>query len=245
MAAMSEERPVRPAGNAAPEAAVRYTVLVVDDDEALQFYVRKTLEGHYEVLQALTALQAVNYLESSSVDLVLLDLILPDAQGASLCRQIKERWPERGLSIIVLTAKSDLESKVEVLEAGADDYITKPFHEKELLTRIKVQLRVKGLQREMIKTERLKAMIATAISANHEINNPLCAIINSAELMMKLPSITRDAEATKYLERIFRSALRIEETIQKMSNIIQPAISEYLPGIPMLDIRRSEAKDKG
>ncbi len=220
----------------------RYTIMVVDDDEALQLFVHKILEDQYDVITAVEAGEAISLLTRNLVDLVVLDLMLPGVSGLSLCREIKELGKDRRVPIIVLTSRTDLETKVEALEAGADDYITKPFHEKELLIRIKVQLRIKDLHRELIKTERLKAIVETAISANHEINNPLCAILTNAELIMALPHIQGDPEAMTFLTHIFNNAQRIEKTIQKMANLIQPVISEYLPGISMLDLTRSEAK---
>ncbi len=216
------------------------TILVVDDDDALQLYIKKILEDQYQVIKALTPGQALNSIQEQHIDLVLLDLMLPNVSGISICRKIKERWKEKRLPVIVLTAKTDLESKVEALEAGADDYITKPFHQKELLTRIKVQLRIKDLHRELIKTERLKAIIETAISANHEINNPLCAIINHAELLESMPEITDNPEALKNIQNILANSERIEKTLKKMAHMIQPAVTEYLPGVPMLDIGGSE-----
>lgn len=221
----------------------RYVIMVVDDDDALQLYMKKILEEHYEVLQAYTVGQALNYLQNDTVDLVLLDLMLPSVSGISLCRKIRETWKKKNLPIIVLTARTDLETKVESLEAGADDYITKPFHQQELQTRIKVQLRIKDLQKELIKTERLKAIIETAISANHEINNPLCAIINNTELIKAMPSISSNEEIVNLLDQVLTNSFRIDKTIKKMAKIIRPALSEYMPGIPMLDIEKSEADE--
>jgi DNA-binding response OmpR family regulator len=221
----------------------RYTILVLDDDESLQFMVKAMLEKDYDIIQTFVPEEALDVLRRRQVDLIILDLMLPGISGIALCRRIKEEWKEQHIPVLILTARTDLETKIEALEAGADDYATKPFQERELLTRIKVQLRIRDLQQELVKTERLKAVVETAISANHEINNPLCAIINNAELMMASAHIQKDEESLALLGRIFSSALRIEKTIKKMANIIQPAVSEYLPGIPMLDIEKSKVVD--
>jgi CheY-like chemotaxis protein len=235
---------IRNPSGSLPEESIRRTVLVVDDDEALQFFMRKILEPDYRIIAASSADEALAHLHGEEVDLVFLDLMLPGASGITICRRIRETWDPASISIIVLTARTDIETKVEALESGADDYITKPFHPRELLTRVKVQMRVRDLQRELVKSERLKAIVETAISANHEINNPLCAIITNVELLMRYSAVKQDDDILQMLESILTAAERIEKTLQKMVTIIQPAVSEYLPGVQMLDIAQSSSVEE-
>ena len=117
-------------------------LLLVEDEENLVKYLSKILEGHkYQVVTILSGQEALNYieLEHQSLDLILLDLMLPDISGLEICKQIREE----GIMtpVLMLTAKGSVDDKVTGLEIGADDYLTKPFDVKELLARIHALLR--------------------------------------------------------------------------------------------------------
>ncbi|RMF76072.1 MAG: DNA-binding response regulator [Acidobacteria bacterium] len=114
-------------------------ILVVDDDPVTQRMLDRLLRDRgFEVVTAASADEARARLESSPVDLVLLDLGLPDEDGIALCRQIRARWL---MPLIMITARSGPDEKVRGLEVGADDYVTKPFDPDELVARIRAQLR--------------------------------------------------------------------------------------------------------
>lgn len=114
-------------------------VVVVDDDPAILRAVRRSLEAHgYDVRTLGTGEGVGDLLSGFRPDVILLDLVLPDIDGITVCRGI--RMLTRA-SIIVLSAVGDEAQKVEALDAGADDYITKPFGMDELLARVRVALR--------------------------------------------------------------------------------------------------------
>lgn len=115
-------------------------ILFVDDDERLCRLVKRYLENNgYELVAAHNAADTHKLLrEDSFISLVLLDIMLPDSDGLTLAKEIRE-YSE--LPIIFLTARADVNDKVQGLEIGADDYITKPFEEKELIARIQTVLR--------------------------------------------------------------------------------------------------------
>jgi two-component system KDP operon response regulator KdpE len=115
------------------------TILIVDDDLNLLRLVRESLESHsYRVLAAPSGAEALQILKDPLPDLVLLDLMLPDTDGLEICRKAREFST---LPIIVLSAVGDEKRKVEALDLGADDYLTKPFGMSELLARIRAALR--------------------------------------------------------------------------------------------------------
>lgn len=115
------------------------TVLSVDDDENLQMVIGHYLEDDgYTVLKALNAKAALEKVEISACDVILLDLVLPDGEGISLIPQLRART---SAAIIIVSGKSDTTEKVVCLEMGADDYMTKPFEMRELSARIKAVLR--------------------------------------------------------------------------------------------------------
>ena len=111
-------------------------ILIIDDDIHIGNVLEETLskEG-YQIFRAYSGTEALFVLSKSKPDLVLLDLMLPGLNGEDVLPQIK------GIPIIVVSAKVDIDNKVDVLLGGAVDYVTKPFHMKELLARISVHLR--------------------------------------------------------------------------------------------------------
>ena len=114
-------------------------VLVVEDDFQLNEMLKKVLlkEG-YDVETAFSGTEALLLLENRMIDLVVLDLMLPGVSGEKVLDKIKEKMD---IPIIILSAKSEIDSKVDLIKRGADDYITKPFDNKELLVRIEAVMR--------------------------------------------------------------------------------------------------------
>lgn len=114
-------------------------VLVVEDEPQMLRFLRASLSSHdFRVLEASTAAEAVATATTNTPELVLLDLGLPDLDGIELTRRLRE-WTR--VPIIVISARGREEDKVEALDAGADDYLTKPFGVNELLARMRVALR--------------------------------------------------------------------------------------------------------
>lgn len=111
-------------------------ILIIDDDMYIGNMLEETLakEG-YGVSRAYSGTEALLFLSQSKPDLVLLDLMLPGLNGEDVLKQIK------GIPVIIVSAKVDVDNKVDLLLGGAADYVTKPFNTKELLARIAVQLR--------------------------------------------------------------------------------------------------------
>jgi len=114
-------------------------VLVVEDEPQMRRFLRATLASHgYRVVEAATAAQGVAQATAHNPDIVLLDLGLPDGDGLEVTRRLRE-WSS--VPIIVLSARGRETDKIEALDGGADDYLTKPFGAGELLARIRVALR--------------------------------------------------------------------------------------------------------
>lgn len=113
----------------------KYTVLIVDDEEPIRYFISLKLgaEG-YRTLTAANGMEAMRTLKSEHVDLVLLDLIMPQMDGVETLKEIRSNST---IPVIIVTAKNEDESKVRGLNLGADDYLSKPFSPEELLARIK------------------------------------------------------------------------------------------------------------
>lgn len=114
-------------------------ILVVDDEERMVRFIRLNLEHDgFQVMEAFNGTQAINKIRSNLPDLVLLDVMMPDMDGFEVLRIVRET---SRVPVIMLTAKGEEEDRVRGLEMGADDYITKPFSPRELVSRVRAVLR--------------------------------------------------------------------------------------------------------
>ena len=114
-------------------------ILVVDDEPAIRRLLRSTLGVQdYTILEAASVAQALDVLGREKVDLIILDLGLPDGDGFEVIQKLR---PDSQVPIIVLSSRDDERGKVQALDAGADDYVTKPFGVEELVARIRAALR--------------------------------------------------------------------------------------------------------
>ncbi|WP_317932120.1 phosphate regulon transcriptional regulator PhoB [Halioxenophilus sp. WMMB6] len=118
------------------------TILIVDDEAPIRDMLRVALEmADYQCLEAEDAQKAHTLIIDEKPDLVLLDWMLPGTSGIELARRLKRDEVTAGIPIIMLTAKGEEDNKIQGLETGADDYITKPFSPRELVARLKAVLR--------------------------------------------------------------------------------------------------------
>lgn len=114
-------------------------ILVVDDEKEIADFIEVYLQNeNYEVHKFYSGQEALDHIETSVLDLAILDVMLPDVDGFAILRKIRERY---NFPVIMLTAKDDELDKITGLTLGADDYITKPFRPLELIARVKAQLR--------------------------------------------------------------------------------------------------------
>ncbi|HJW92319.1 MAG TPA: diguanylate cyclase [Thermoanaerobaculia bacterium] len=132
-----------------------FRIAIVDDDAAIRRLVRLFLHrAGYETLELTTGEEARRTLQSELWDLAILDRKLPDLDGAMLAHELKSKPEFRTRYIIMLTGEAEQEDKIEGLELGADDYITKPFQYPELLARIRAGKRIVDLQKELLETNK-------------------------------------------------------------------------------------------
>ena len=124
-------------------------ILLIEDDKSIQRFLRISLETKdYKVISAETGIEGISLYMTDNPDLILLDLGLPDIDGMEVLSQIRA---QSEVAILVVSARGQEQEKVEALDRGADDYITKPFHINELLARVRVALRKKTS--DVIKTK--------------------------------------------------------------------------------------------
>lgn len=122
-------------------------ILIVDDDSAIRQALRITLRSFgFEIAEASTGEQAIDLMSKRLYDAVLLDMNMPGMGGLLACREIRRRFPS--LPILMLTVRDSEDDKIVAFEAGADDYVTKPFHMSELTARVRAALRRTHLTQE-------------------------------------------------------------------------------------------------
>ena len=139
-------------------------ILVVDDEKAIRSFLRASLSSHgYNVFESATAEEALEKSVSAHPDAIILDLGLPDMDGLEVTKEIRKRSK---IPIIILSVREEAMDKVATLDAGADDYLTKPFSTRELLARLRAVMRrlLPANKEEVIKVGRLSIDIA-----NHQV----------------------------------------------------------------------------
>lgn len=115
-------------------------VLIVDDETSIRRALQATFGTlGYDIAEAMNGEQALPLLRASSFDAVLLDINMPGMGGLAACREIRRQFPK--VAVLMLTVRDEEDDKVEALEAGADDYVTKPFAIRELVARLRAALR--------------------------------------------------------------------------------------------------------
>jgi DNA-binding response OmpR family regulator len=136
-------------------AQSRPKILIVDDDPAIRRLLRAVLQRDYTLEEASTGDMALGILPAFAPDLVLLDIAMPGTDGYETCRRLKAIVANAALQVIVVSAKSSKQEQLHAYEAGADDYVIKPFDPQDLLARVQlhIQLRDALAQVTAINTE--------------------------------------------------------------------------------------------
>ncbi len=143
---------------------IRYKLLVIDDTADMRKFITTLLKNEYQIITAVNGRDGFEKAKTERPDLIISDVMMPEMDGYELTRAIKSDNSLSGTPVILLTARADVDMKIEGLEFGADDYLSKPFNSKELRARIKSQLKMKSLrdtvehQRDGLKSEVDKQM---------------------------------------------------------------------------------------
>ena len=184
-------------------------LLLAEDEKALSKAVTAILvRNHYAVDQVYDGQAALDYLQADNYDGVILDIMMPKLDGISVLKELRRRG--NLIPVLLLTAKSEVDDKVLGLDAGANDYLTKPFHSQELLARIRAMTRVQAAQSNStlqfgnVTLDRATFEVSSSTGsfrlANKEfqllellMNNPRC-LISTQRLMEKIWVYDSDAE---------------------------------------------------
>lgn len=167
----------------------KFRILVADDDLVNIKLLIATLKPYgYEVVTAANGEQALKVVSDGSIDLILLDVMMPGLSGFEVTEKLRTDKGTQHIPIVLLTALNDINDRIKGIDAGCDDFISKPFDQNELLARIRSLLRIKSLHDELEESyiklkdlQKLKDDLAKMIT--HDINNILTGVKNNLELM--------------------------------------------------------------
>lgn len=161
-------------------------ILVVDDDPVNLLVIAEILSSHFDLATASTGDDAVSLASSFKPDLVLIDLLVQDGDGYSICKLLKSNPKLKFTKIILVSTKALLKDRLFGYQAGADDYIARPFDPEELIAKAKVFIRLKSVE----EVDRAKDDLINLFS--HETRTPLNAIIGFGKLLAESPSLPAD-----------------------------------------------------
>ena len=151
-----------------PALAEGGRILIIDDNADMRHYLRQLLAGRYEVELAADGVQALDMIQGHRPDLVLTDVMMPRLDGFELLKALRARPDTKELPVILLSARAGEEAKVDGLDAGADDYLIKPFSARELLARIATNLEMAPVRRRAGEAAReSEALLQAALVAGH------------------------------------------------------------------------------
>ena len=201
------------------------SVLIVDDNADIRKYIALILKNRYLTLEAIDGEDALNKVRKYNPDIILSDVAMPTMDGIEFCRLLRADSVHNSIPLIFLTAKTGEESLIEGLEAGADDYLSKPFNAKELIARLNNVLKLHTQEKEL---KKLLGELQTAYNevraanelktellgvASHDLKNPLQAIIGYVEIIQ---STQVNQTVSDRLSKIRQSAERMVKLVNNL-----------------------------
>ena len=221
-------------------------ILVVDDQPDNVFILQDRLKrAGFEVIAAYEGETGIQKTIEEKPDLILLDIMMPDISGFDVCRRLVANEETKNIPIILVTALTDAEDIKEGFDAGAFDYIKKPFNRDEMLARINSALRFSETNNLLLELEKVKTFNATVITANHEIKQPLTLInLSTAAIRRELNKNEQETDfLLKRVEFIEKATHDIIDILEKLSSIKKPIFIDYLNNLKMINLQPEDEKE--
>lgn len=192
-------------------------ILVVDDDQDAREYLVMCFEQmNYQVIQANNGQEALSLTKIEQPDVIVLDVVMPDLDGYQVCYQLKENKETSHIPIILITVLRKLEDEIRGFEAGAHDYISKPYNRAELAARITAAMRVKSLQDKLRqRNDSLREVIKVL---QRDITDPLTGVLGRTTLLLRhrLPE-----DVSEGLQTIENLAQKIAKLVKQLDQEIK------------------------
>jgi two-component system, sensor histidine kinase and response regulator len=201
--------------------------ILVVDDHPRNIAILQEILGHYRVATAASGEEALRIAPKFAPDLVLLDIMMPDMDGYETCRRFRANPQIAETKIIMVSAKAMVSERLAGYEAGADDYVIKPFDEDELVAKVRAYLRLKSVE----ELDRLKTDVLTLLG--HETRTPLTTIFGPLELLKGDASLSDEHQ--QMLQMVEDGARRIHELVERAIHL-----SSLQAGLTHFDLSRHD-----
>ncbi|BAY75477.1 response regulator receiver sensor signal transduction histidine kinase [Nostoc linckia NIES-25] len=213
-------------------------ILLVDDNADMRDYLKRLLSEKWQVTAVANGRDALNAIARQIPDLVLTDVMMPEVDGFQLLSALRANPLTKALPIILLSARAGEDAAIEGLQAGADDYLIKPFSARELITRVDSHLEIARLRQELSFNTFKDEFIATV---THELYAPLVAILGWTRLLRAkaLDEVTV-LRALETIERNAKNQAKLIEDLLDISTIISGKISLTSQPVNLTSIMESE-----
>ena len=211
-------------------------VLIVEDEPETRYILDRLLtKNNFDVITAENGEEA---LEKIKLKPPKADWTMPVMDGIELCKILKQNDNYKSVYYIILTARVLIEDRVKGLDIGADDFLTKPVENEELLARIRAGVRIFNLQNELKKVEHTKALIEMACTIGHQINNPLSSLMMSLQNIESEINVEDNDELKSDLELIHKSITKIKQLTADLTQLQNPEMIDYASDNKMLKLSK-------
>jgi signal transduction histidine kinase len=234
-----DEEP-KPGIGAGDVAVARGRIVLADDNADMRDYLRRLLGGRWGVEAVRTGREALDAVCRERADLVITDVMMPDMDGFALLSALKADDRTRDIPVMMLSARAGEEMRLEGLQAGADDYLVKPFSARELLARVEMQL-LRASMRAVEDRQRRQLEVANRTKdeflamLGHELRNPLAPILTALQLMRLRGGDALEKERT-VIERQTRHLVRLVDDLLDVSRIARGKIDLRRERVDVADV---------
>lgn len=220
------------------EAPQKRTILVADDDPiVIQLLTHMLTEAGYEADAVSDGQQCLERVAQAQPDLILMDISMPEMDGVTACRRLKEMPGLEHIPVVFVTSNADDETLEGAFAAGGSDYVRKPVNRVELLVRVGSVLAQQEALEKLAEKERLKAALETAGGVCHSLNQPLQYVLGAVQILMM--DLDPDDQMYKQLDKVRVKLEQIGDITSKMARITQYQTRAHAGGQIILDIDKS------
>jgi signal transduction histidine kinase len=244
-------------------------VLVADDEPDMLRFLKSQLEKHYEVLEAVDGNQAVEKARQYLPDMILLDMMMPEKDGIQACRELKAQVSTQAIPVVLLTARADEDTKYAALNAGANDFLTKPFSTTELHVRVKNLIESHQYQRDLarkksalemtleqlketegqlVQNEKMASLGRLSAGIIHEINNPLNYASQALYVLKGKQDRIPEEDRAKFVETVSDIAEgmdRVQRIVSDLRNFTHPKSGGAVDLIDLKDLVANALRFQG
>ena len=219
-------------------------LFAADDVISRTLFAAVLAHAGHESRSAVDGGEAWALFQVEPVPLVMLDAIMPVLDGLELCRRIRAHPAGRETFILIVTPAEVHDDLAEVLDAGADDYVSKPTTPENLRARLEIAARRiaqeearRAAEEELVRARWLAGIGETTIALEHEINNPLSALLGHAELLL-MDGALKDGQRTE-LQTVREQAERIADVVRRLAKLKDPRSTKHAAGQRTVDLSNS------